>query len=308
MTKAKRKPLFVRIVQRVWRDLVLLVSYAYLRLYAVPVLKTKGVLAPGFTLARGHGSFLLLSERGFVKLAISPVAALDRVYANYERLRGTRPDLADALPAYQPVQAVGLAALACEALGKIPYTEALAPAAEMYKRFHNNSLAGERLTLADCPQIGAGLREIEAKFGIETARALQASTEAFLARGHYSTGLAHGDFHSRNVMRNEAGDCTIIDLDCVRLKGVAEFDALYFSLEQEWSRTGRPWTWILAECFTSQGRNISTSMSAFSADWSSEFGIAFFLDRVGQDFANSGARYEHRDLAVVIDAARNEVE
>lgn len=198
--------------------------------------------------------------------------------------------------------------MACERLSKIPHSEALVRAAGIYGRFRVNSPAGGRLELADCPQIAAGLHCIETEFGTEIAHTLQARTEVFLTRAQYTTGLAHGDFHSRNLMRDETGGCRLIDLDCVRFSGICEFDALYFALEQEWSASGRLWTDILAECLTYQGRNIAHSMEAFAASWTTGLGVAFFLDRVGQDFANYGMRYEQRQLALVIDAARNAVE
>ena len=308
MAELLRRSLLTRIALRAKRGVTALAQHAYLHLYAVPMLKLKGELSSGFSVARGHGAFLLLSEGSFIKLAFSPVAALDREFANHCRLRELRPDLADTLPSYRHVRAAGISALACERLGRIPAAEALVPAAGIYGRFRLNSPAGARLELADCPQISAGLRCIEAEFGAEIARVLQASTEAFLTRAQYTTGLAHGDFHSRNVMRDEAGGCRLIDLDCVRFSGICEFDALYFALEQEWSASGRLWTDILAECLIYQGRNIAPTMEAFAASWTTGLGVAFFLDRVGQDFANYGMRYEQRELALVIDAARNAVE
>lgn len=308
MAKVACKPLIVRIALRAQRELVSLAQYAYLRLYAAPLLKLKGELESEFSVARGHGSLLLLSGRGFLKLAISPVAALDREYANYCQLRALRPDLADALPRYRYIRIGGLSALACARLNKIPCGEALVPAARMYERFRRNSSAGLRLALADCPQLAAGVRHLEVEFGGEIAYDMQARVEIFLARGQYTTGLAHGDFHSRNVLRDEEGNCQLIDLDCVRFSGISEFDPLYFALEQEWSATGRLWTGVLAECFEFGGCNIAASMNAFAVTWTTGLGIAFFLDRIGQDFANYGFRYEHRDLAAVIDAIHSAVE
>jgi hypothetical protein len=198
--------------------------------------------------------------------------------------------------------------LVCQKLNKISHTEALTPAVDIYEHFRRNSPAAGRLELADCPQIIAGLKCIEAGFGDEIARDMRARTERYLARDQYTTGLAHGDFHSRNVMRDEAGSYRLIDLDCVRFSGVSEFDALYFALEQEWSISGRLWTRTLAECLKYQGRNIDYCMEAFAASWTTGLGIAFFLDRLGQDFTNYGTRYEKRDLVEVIDAIRNTAE
>lgn len=305
MAETIRRSLPTRIVQRIQRDMRTLAQRAYLHLFAVPVLWLKGELPFTFSVLRGHGAFVILSARGFLKVAVTSEAAPQREYANYLRLLELRPDLSDLLPNYRHVRTPGLSVLACERLHRISHTDALVPAVTIYQRFRSNTPATGQLRLADCPQIAAGLRCIEAGFSAEIVRDVQTRAEAFLAEGQYTKGLAHGDFHSRNLMCDDAGGYRLIDLDCVRLAGVAEFDALYFALEQVWSETGRLWTEVLAESFARSGSNIALVMSAFAARWSPGLGVAFVLDRIGQDFVNYGTRYAQRNLVMVIDAARN---
>jgi hypothetical protein len=285
------------------RELISAVQYTYLFLYAVPVLHFKKELAPRFFISRGFRSFLLLSDRGFLKLAISRNATVGLEYANYRQLLDSCPDLADVLPAYRSVKTIGLDTLACERLYKVPSIEALESAVLLYRRFLQSSTRSVRLVLSESAQIQEGLHQIEMKFGLTTASALQNSTRIFMASGEYTIGLAHGDFQSRNIMRDASGILRLIDLDCVRLCGVIEFDALYFVLEHEWSKSGQLWTDTLAEGFRSNGSNIASSLKAFSVDWSNELGIACFLDRIGQEFINYGIRYSYPGLATVIDAA-----
>lgn len=304
----RRKSLPSRVILRFRRDLRALAQWLYLYFYAAPLLRYRGELGEGVRVAYGHGALLLLSERGFVKLAISSLAALDQEYANYCRLGELRPDLADALPDYRRIRWPGVSALVCERLNRIPANEALVHATAIYRRFRSNETARERLNLAECPQVAAGLRCVELGFGAKIAFQMQGITEAFLAQGQYTVGLAHGDFHSRNIMCDEFGQCRLIDLDCVRLAGVAEFDALYFALEQVWSATGVLWTGILAESFASRGGNIAETLTAFGTVWSPSLGIAFLLDRIGQDFTNYGMHYEHTDLAMLIDAASRAID
>jgi len=303
MVKKAPKVILLKILRRLHREMISTVQYAYLLLYAVPILQLKKELAPRFSITRGFRSFLLLSDRGFLKLVILKNATVGLEYANYKQLLDARPDLADLLPQYRRVKTAWIDALACEKLSKVPFAEALESAVVLYRRFRTDNFCSVLLVLSDCPQIEDGLHQIEAEFGGETALALQGSTEMYLARGEYTTGFAHGDFHSRNLMRDASGACRLIDLDCVRLQGIIEFDGLYFALEQEWSISGQLWTETLAECFRSQGCNIATSMKAFSIEWSNELGIAYFLDRIGQEWISYGMRYSHQALGAIIDAA-----
>ena len=283
-------------------------EYAFLFLYVAPILKYKKELAPEFTVAHGFGSLLLTSKFGFLKLATSKKASLHLEYANYIRVLDARPDLANILPALRFVKTAGLEFLVCENMSKIPPGEVLGSAVALYRHFLQPNIPNLKyLKLTDCCQIEAGIRQVEAELPSEAVVALQSNAETFLACGKYTTGFAHGDFHSRNIMRDLSGNARLIDLDCIRLKAIIEFDALYFSLEQEWSISGQVWTETLAECFRSRGQNIATVMTAFSAEWSNGLGIAFLLDRIGQEFLNYGTRYRLRHLTGTVKAAMDAV-
>lgn len=302
MPEAPRKPLLLRIVMRTRHDSLSLVQRMYLYGYAVPRLWLSGAIATPFSVARGHESFLLLSPGSFLKLAISGKATINKEYEHYLRLTAAHPLLAALLPHYRFLKGWRLFALQCERLTSVASQDALPLAVDIQKQFDAVGIVQRRLALSDCQQIQAGLRYMETEFGRDTACAMQQLVMDYLAHGHYAVGLAHGDFHSRNIMRDAAGGCRVIDLDCIRFQGIREFDAVYFSLEQEWSTNGRLWTETLGDCLAGAGDNVRKCMVVFDVAWSSGLGLAFFLDRLGQDMLDYGMRYARAHLEPVVEA------
>lgn len=303
MSKQPRKALLLRIGVRARRDSLSLIQNAYLYLYAIPRLWLAGAIAAPLSISRGYGSFLLLSPASFLKLAISSKETIRKEYAHYLILTAAQPRLAELLPSYRLLKGGLFFALQCERLTRVAPADALPPAVDLHRQFTTPPAAQRRLGLSDCPQIQAGIRCMEAEFGNEAARTMQQLVGDYLAHGQYEVGLAHGDFHSRNIMRDSAGGCRLIDLDCIRFQGIREFDTLYFALEQEWSASGRLWTETLGDCLAGAADNVRKCMAAFDVAWSDGLGVAFFLDRVGQDVMNYGMRYARAHLEPVVEAA-----
>jgi hypothetical protein len=302
MSEQPRKALLLRIGVHARRVSLSLGQNVYLYLYAIPRLWLAGAIAAPFSISRGHGTFLLLSLTSFLKLAISSKDTIRKEYEHYLILTEAQPRLAELLPSYRLLQGALFFALQCECLVKIAPADALPPAVDLYRQFTTPAAVQRRLALSDCPQIQEGIRYIEAEFGNKVARAIQQLVLNYLAHGKYEVGLAHGDFHSRNIMRDSAGGCRLIDLDCIRFQGIREFDALYFALEQEWSASGRLWTETLGNCLTGAGDNVWKCMAAFDVAWSDGLGVAFFLDRLGQDAMHYGMRYARMHLESVLNA------
>lgn len=294
--------LLPRIVMRARRDSLSLVQRMYLYGYAMPRLWLSGTIETPFSVARGHESFLLLLPESFLKLAISGKATINKEYDHYLRLTASYPLFTALLPRYRFLKGWRFFALQCERLTSVASPDALPFAIELQKQFDAAGIVQRRLTLSDCPQIQAGLHYMGTKFGRETACAMQQLVTDYLAHGHYTVGLAHGDFHSRNIMRDAAGSCRMIDIDCIRFQGIREFDAIYFALEQEWSANGRLWTETLGDCLAGAGHNVRKCIAAFDVAWSSGLGLAFFLDRVGQDVMDYEICYATVHLETVIEA------
>lgn len=161
------------------------------------------------------------------------------------------------------------------------------------------------MVLEKYAQIHAGLNCVQVAFGADVAFSLREIVKDYLATDQYHVGLCHGDFHSRNIMRDLNGSDRMIDLDCTRFDGVVELDVLYFALEMKWSHSGTLWTDTLASAFDTQGKNISDSLRAFSVPWNNALGVVYYLDRVGQEFMSYGFRYTREQMMCIINSMRN---
>lgn len=302
-----RGALPVRILKRARREAGQLIQLAYLYLFAIPACCFKGLVSFPLSIGRGYCSFLLLSGTKVVKLAMSGNSTIGWEYANYVELMRRQPELAAILPQYTYSRGMFLTTLACERLMPLASMDVLPSAVEARKCLDRSIRTGTRLSLVQCPQILSGLQCLAKEFGLDVAIAMQTRVSEYLATGKYSVGLAHGDFHARNIMCDSAGRYRLIDLDCVRLEGITEFDGLYFSLEQKWSALGALWTETLGNCFSTHGSHISIELDAFGIRWSGGLGFAYFLDRVGQDFVNYEISYPREKLASVVDAFLAEI-
>jgi hypothetical protein len=181
--------------------------------------------------------------------------------------------------------------LISERYQNVPIVDALDCAVEVRRNFDCAGLKQGGASLARYPQLRAGLRQVAELFGDDVSCRMEESVRQYLADGVYHTGLCHGDFHFRNIMRDNKGHVRVIDLDCVRFEGVVELDAVYFALEMEWSASGDLWLETLATAFEHGGDNIAQWLGRFSVCWNEALGLVYFLDRVGQENINYGFKY-----------------
>jgi hypothetical protein len=300
-----RASLAARIWRRTRRESVGSLERIYFYLYVLPRLWRKGMLSLPFTTFRGHGAFVLVSQDAAIKVALNTRSTLRLEYENFYRLKQCGSQVAALMPAYRFVHGWQLAALQCERLTPVPLEQVLPLAVQARRVLDAAVCAGGRLSLDQCTEVLAGLCRVEETFGAAIAANMRMLVWTFLAEGVYRAGLAHGDFHSRNVMIDRVGNCKLIDLDCVRFNGVTEFDALYFALELEWSASGILWTETLARCFGSKGQVIFASLEAFGVSWTDGLGCAFFLDRIGQDEVNFGLHYTPAQMEPVVQAMQS---
>jgi hypothetical protein len=156
-----------------------------------------------------------------------------------------------------------------------------------------------RLAVSDSPELLAGIDILAELYDDSVIRTIRRRVEVFLATGDYHLGFAHGDFHSRNIVLDNSGTPRLVDLDCVRLNGIQELDALYFVLEWEWSRSGRPWHDTIVDMLRGAASKEQQAMLKTGFDVVGSFGLAvtYLVDRVGQEGRNFGARwYTHAAL------------
>jgi hypothetical protein len=155
---------------------------------------------------------------------------------------------------------------------------------------------GGRVAVSESQELLTGIEVLAELYGESTSRTIRRHIEAFLASGDYHLGFAHGDFHSRNIVLDERGGARLVDLDCVRLNGIQELDALYFVLEWEWSRSGRPWHDTIVDMLRgATSKELQTMLKAgFGVEAGFGLSVTYLADRIGQEGRNFGARWYTR--------------
>lgn len=88
----------------------------------------------------------------------------------------------------------------------------------------------ENLTLEELPLLVEGLTFLKNLFGDTVFEECKKRAEFILSTNVFRVGFAHGDFHSKNIMKKN-NHPVMIDLDCFRKRSIQEFDAIYFILQ-----------------------------------------------------------------------------
>jgi hypothetical protein len=271
----------------------------------VPTLLLKGVISFPLSFGRGHEAILILCKHCVVKIAISKRSTIEREYLNWVAILQKHPMLAEVFPYYIFISNTFFSCLLSERLFPIPVIEAQVSAVRMRNVLDNCVSQDTRLVFDNYSQIHAGLNCVQTALGTEVAISLREIVKEYLVNYQYRVGLSHGDFHSRNIMRDLNGFDRMIDLDCIRFEGIVELDVLYFALEMKWSHSGILWTDTLGSAFDMQGKNISDSLRAFSVSWNNALGVVYYLDRVGQEYMSYGYRYPKEQMMYVINSMWN---
>ncbi len=156
---------------------------------------------------------------------------------------------------------------------------------------------------ASAPEVTAGLSALAALYGARAIPALDVWRNRLAGPRRWRIGFSHGDFHARNIMIDRAGGGRLIDLDCIRLNGIQELDALYFVLEEEWARSGRYWYEQIGDYVLNEPPpQALRAFERFGIVFSADLAVLYLLDRVGQDTMNYGFQYLPGELASAIDA------
>jgi hypothetical protein len=111
------------------------------------------------------------------------------------------------------------------------------------------------------------------------------NTESLRQSSIFELRPSHGDLNIGNVFVNESGDSLIfIDLDCMNLTGIREFDFIDYTL----SIDGNPgWINGLIE-IVEQGKSQSLFKQSISQNESCRWLYFYLLHRIGQDYKKFG--------------------
>ena len=271
----------------------------YFFFYVLPLFYIKGEIRSPFTTARGYKSLLVETELCFFKFSISFDSTVHNEYQNFISLFNTN-SISEFLPRYRFLSGFLYSALICENLKIIPAANVLPVAIDIYRKLNSICDPLQKLNISNDLYILEVLKCVEKVFGKATKLQFDEQVTKFLSNDKYSIGLVHGDFHSRNLMQDLSGLTKIIDLDCCRLLGVREFDALYFALEQKWSCDGSFWIDTLSDCLNHSESDTEKCLSKFGVTFSKELALTFFLDRIGQEISLFNIEYSYNKMIPLI--------
>jgi len=107
----------------------------------------------------------------------------------------------------------------------------------------------------------------------------------FFERNLFHIGPSHGDFHSKNILK-ENNKYYVIDFDCFREKSIQEFDAVYFIVQLITIKNNITWFEALHKLLDKDYSNEEYNSFLNSLIFTENFNVlalVFFIDRIGQE-------------------------
>lgn len=232
----------------------------------------------------------VLTEDSFYKIVYQNFEFFYFEKANIEFINNLYPDLAKFIPDYQyeknyfkidalsPVEDPGEQVIAAEKL--------LSELARYSKK--------EKINPNSMEYIVEGLKILKFLFGnkgSEKYLKVKNRVEKIFESNEYNLGPAHGDFHSKNIMKKQKSGGTfeflMIDFDCFRRKSIQEFDAIYFLVQCIADASEKIW-WHGALIQLDEQISKNSEYKHFFekfVDFNQlqDLKFLYFIDRVGQD-------------------------
>jgi hypothetical protein len=264
---------------------------------AIPWLRIRRVVRKPFTVQLAFRSAAVMDGSRLCKVALSRKSTIGNEYRNFAAASRKWPRLLAIFPDLRFESDWLVTYLTMPRYHPVALESSLEYASITYRQMRGCSNPdGARLAVSASPELLAGMDIFAELYDGPMTHAIRTHVEAFLATGDYHLGFAHGDFHSRNIVLDDLGAPRLVDLDCVRLNGIQELDALYFSLEWEWSRSGRPWHETIVDMLQGTASKEQQAMLKNGFDVVGSFGLAatYLVDRVGQEGRNFGTRWYTR--------------
>ncbi len=268
----------------------------------VPWLRIRGELSKPYSVHPAYRGAVVVEQKRLYKVALGRKSTIAIEYGNYVQASQRWPELHGILPDCQFHDEFLFSYLTMTRYQPIGLERAIVHASNLYQLMRTcRSPETQTIAMSDSEELGAGFEVISQLYDDATSRAVHEHVESFLNSGDYHVGFAHGDFHSRNIMVDDCGKPRLIDLDCIRLNGIQELDALYFVLEMEWSESGALWYRTIVDFLCgSVPCNPKSVLSGFGVENSFALGVTYLVDRIGQESRNFGFKYTREMLGPAI--------
>ena len=251
----------------------------------VPYLRNHAGLRKHFLTISAFNSTIIVDQQKLYKVSLYKKSAIAHEFSNYKKIRSDYLCLVEYLPNYFIQRKFFFSYLSMDFYKPVHIECSLEIASGIYKKFLSCGGSSGKLKISNSDEIQAGLKLFATIYGESVGHRIQKIVSTFLESGKYRTGFAHGDFHSRNILTDIHGKPKIIDLDCVRFRGIQDFDALYFLLEMEWSESGKPWYVTIVNYLKGDITPLARSaLDRFGIEYSHGLAVSYIVDRMGQEF------------------------
>lgn len=277
----------IRFARRLWLSAA---GRIYLRAHALPRLRARQAVGDALAVHYGNGCAVIAEPHRLLKVRLDRRSTIGLEDANRAAAVAKWPALAAVLAECRLEEGAAPSYLAMPRYQPLGPDESVACAARVWRVMQGCRSGERKLALADSPQMRAGFAVLAGLYGEQTAARVRGRVEAFLGAGDYHLGFAHGDFHSRNLMLDKQGAPRLLDLDCIRLNGVQELDALYFVLEWEWSKSGALWQDTITGFLRGAPAPEQRAMleGRFGTPATPGLATTYLVDRIGQEEATFG--------------------
>lgn len=290
-----------RVVSFAHRIAIVLLTRIYIWLFVIPYLVFQEELSKTFVIKVAFNSIVVLDRRRVFKVALNKKSTIGLEFNNFEKILELYPAMLNILPDYNIKWNVFISYLSAPRYEVVNLPDSLGLATRIFKLMRECRKPEERLQIVESAELTAGISVISQIYGEPIRLMIQHIVDLYLKSGKYHIGLAHGDFHSRNIVIDEYYKPRLIDLDCVRLCGVQELDAFYFLMEQEWSKSGSLWYETIVEYFKGDISSEAIAvLNRFGVDYSHGLAVTYLVDRIGQEAMNYGFKYTSVQLASAI--------
>ena len=231
----------------------------------------------------GHEALILKTKNKFFKVSMFGQGTLDREITNFKKIIAIKSSIKEILPNYKYFTYQFFSCLVSERLSLKSSNELDQRTIDALTTLNSINNKNRFIKILDYPELQAALTFIKSNFGIEMETTIQDHLEKFFKEGKITTGVCHGDFHSKNVMEDSNGNKYFIDLDCVRYSGISMIDKIHFAVEADVEKRNVLWMQSIHTAIDSKGSNLKKILETFGEVWNPTIGLIYFLDRLGQE-------------------------
>lgn len=251
-------------------------------------------------------SLVFFDHQILYKISLSKKSTIEIEYGNFEKIRRDYPSLLEIIPDYRLMKDSFASCLSMTYYNLVGIEDSLEMAPNIYKMMLGCGSPERKLGISSSDELQAGLKLITNIYGDSVSLMIKQIVISFLNSGEYRVGFAHGDFHSRNILADKHGKPKLIDLDCVRFQGIQDFDALYFVLEMEWSKSGMPWHETIVNYLKGDiPPSARAAFKKFGIEYSDSLAIGYIIDRMGQEYRKYDFLLPRKQLDPIVDQILN---